>query len=59
MESTGQNFHGATMLELTEDQVRFLYQLLDQVSVSGEENKAMIVEIMRLLRANIDPEPAQ
>ena len=38
------------MLELTEDQVRFLYQLLDQVSVSGEENKAMIVEIMRILR---------
>ena len=42
------------MPELTEDQIRFLYQLLDQVSVSGEENKAMIVEIMRLLRANID-----
>ena len=42
------------MLEFTEDQVGFLYRLLDQVSVSGEENKAMIVEIMRLLRANID-----
>ena len=47
------------MVELTEDQVRFLYQLLDKVSVSGEENKAMIVEIMRLLRANIDPKLAQ
>ena len=38
------------MLEFTEDQVRFLYALLDKVSVSGEENKAMIVEIMRALR---------
>ncbi len=38
------------MPELTEDQIRFLYQLLDQVSVSGEENKAMIVGIMRVLR---------
>ena len=35
---------------LTEDQIRFLYRLLNQVSVSGEENKAMIVEIMRGVR---------
>ena len=46
-------------VELTDDQVRFLYQLLDQVSISGEENKAMIVQIMRLLRAIIDPKLAQ
>ena len=42
------------MPEFTEDQVRFLYQLLDQVSVSGEENKAMIVEIMRVLRKDAE-----
>ena len=37
-------------MTLTKEQANFLYQLLDQVSVSGEENKAMIVEIMRVLR---------
>lgn len=38
------------LLDLTKEQAAFLYRLLDQVSVSGEENKAMIVEIMRALR---------
>ena len=39
---------------LNEEQVRYLYQLLDQVSVRGEDNKAMIVEIMRVLRQIIE-----
>ena len=46
-------------MELTKEQDNFLYRLLDQVSISGEENKAMIVEIMRVLRemlANTDSE---
>ena len=38
----------------SEEQARFLYQLLDQVSVKGEDNKAMIVEIMRVLRQMLD-----
>ena len=47
-------------MELTKEQMEFLYKLLDQVSVSGEENKAMIVEIMRVLRemlTNTDSKP--
>ncbi len=35
---------------LTEEQANFLYQVLDQVSISGVEQKAMIVGIMRVLR---------
>ncbi len=47
-------------MTLTKEQAEFLYRILDQVSVSGEENKAIIVEIMRVLRemlANTDSKP--
>ena len=45
------------MLELTDEQANFLYRLLDQVSVSGEENKAIIVEIMRAIRQDMQEAP--
>ena len=37
------------MPKLTKEQANFLYQLLDKVSISGVEQKAMVVDIMRAL----------
>jgi len=40
---------------LTPQEINFLYQLLDQINVRGEESKAQILAIMRKLRLMSQP----
>lgn len=35
---------------LTQQELKFLYELLDQIPTRGEESKALVLEIMRKLR---------
>ena len=43
---------------LTPQEINFLYQLLDQISVRGEEQKALALSCMRKLRILSQPPPA-
>lgn len=40
---------------LTPQEINFLYQLLDQISVRGEEQKALALSCMRKLRIMSQP----
>jgi len=40
---------------LTPQEIDYLYQILDQVNVRGEESKAQILAIMRKLRLMSQP----
>jgi len=44
---------------LTQQELQFLYQLLDQVSLRGEDNKMAAVTIMRKLRIMLQPKPPE
>lgn len=39
---------------LTTEEINFLYELLDQVSVRGEKNKLMVLTIMEKLRQMLE-----
>lgn len=41
-------------MKLSKEDIEFLYQLLDQLNVRGEENKAKVLELMQKLRALSD-----
>jgi len=41
---------------LTPQEINFLYQLLDQVNLRGEEQKRMVLTIMSKLRQVTQPE---
>lgn len=41
---------------LTPEEINFLYELLDQVNLRGEENKLMALTIMQKLRKMLETE---
>jgi hypothetical protein len=39
----------------TPNELNYLYQVLDQLNVRGEDQKAMVLNLMRKVRAALEP----